>query len=245
MTRCRNVGVSVLALVFAAVAAQTSGASTTKQAVLKQAVKDEVAVYNGFKDFSIAAAKLSASATLAQHQAVVALLGSALKDFQGELRTQQWPPSARRALRQVDAASTPFVAEMALVGQQSSAQSESQWSSKVTADQRAWLAALDVANRDLGLPPFTANGSAVDSCQADGATVATASAAFRAVTHGLKPSASLLTGKDHGGPFLQSWPLSAHYSYSLNSSGTLMIAVPPSVRPVTYVGPTSCADAGV
>jgi hypothetical protein len=107
------------------------------------------------------------------------------------------------------------------------------------------LAALDVANRDLGLPPFTADGTVVGSCQADGATVAVASAAFRAVTHGQKPSASLLTGKDHGGPFLQRWPHSSHYTFTLNSSGTLLIAVPPALHAVTYVGPSSCADAGV
>ena len=96
MTRYRVFGVFAVSLVLAAAVVATSGASTTNQTTLKQAVKDEVAVYNGFKEFSLAAAKLNASATLAQHQAVVALLGSALKGFQGELRTQPWPSSAQR-----------------------------------------------------------------------------------------------------------------------------------------------------
>ncbi len=65
--------------------------------------------------------------------------------------------------------------------------------------------------------------SAVSACQADGATVSTAIAAYEA-NIGSPPAAQTdLTGTAaSGGPYLQSWPNNtAHYLFGLSSTGKL------------------------
>jgi prepilin-type N-terminal cleavage/methylation domain-containing protein len=87
--------------------------------------------------------------------------------------------------------------------------------------------------------------SAIAACQADGATVSTAIAAFNAQNPNNSPALSiarLTTGTTNNGtnPYIQSWPSnSPHYAFSI-SGGTLQISVPSSAGGVTYNGPSSC-----
>ena len=61
--------------------------------------------------------------------------------------------------------------------------------------------------------------SPVAACQADGATVSTAIAAFHAQNPNVTPTKSLLTATtstfNTGGPYIQSWPNATSYSYTL------------------------------
>lgn len=83
--------------------------------------------------------------------------------------------------------------------------------------------------------------SAIAACQADGATVSTAMAAFTAQNPSVTVTQSLLTGNTDGGPYIQSWPSNPpHYAYSI-VGGALEIAVPSTGTPVAYTGPTSCS----
>jgi general secretion pathway protein G len=74
--------------------------------------------------------------------------------------------------------------------------------------------------------------SAVAACKSDGATVSTALAAFNTDNPGKSATVieadlwnTTTEGTDGivGGPFLQSWPTSSHYVYSL-SGGALQLA---------------------
>ena len=68
--------------------------------------------------------------------------------------------------------------------------------------------------------------SAVSACQADGATITTAMAAYNA-NHGSLPTSTtdlLTTGTASDGPYLQSWPANySHYAFALDSSGVLWV----------------------
>lgn len=89
---------------------------------------------------------------------------------------------------------------------------------------------------------------AVAACQADGATVATAIAAFDAQYPGLRPIAKGLVSSAHGGPYIESWPYNpAYYRYSVKA-GLLDISIvtshgPPATFsvPRTYEGPQDCS----
>ena len=245
MTWCKKIGALGISLSLVMGFAVDSGASTAKQTVVTHAIKDEVAIYNAFSTFSKQAARLTATSTPAQSEAVAARLGVALTGLQGKLRTQSWPSSEQRKVQKIYSALSPLISDMALAGELSSADTTSTWTSKTTSDLAAWVGDLNVVNHDLGLPPFTTNGSAVESCQADGATVAVALAAFHAQNRGVTPSESALTRRDHGGPYLEGWPHSTHYSFSLGKSGTLLVAVPPASKSVAYRGPANCSGAGI
>jgi general secretion pathway protein G len=86
--------------------------------------------------------------------------------------------------------------------------------------------------------------SAVAACQADGATVSTAIAAFEAQYPQVPITTALLTGTTDGGPYLQSWPNNAtHYTFTLNGTGTTPSALQLAVGSGTagqYNGPSSC-----
>ena len=90
---------------------------------------------------------------------------------------------------------------------------------------------------------------AVSACEADGATVATAMAAYEAENPGRRPTEAGLQSSARGGPYLQSWPYNpAYYRYSINSRGVLELAiVKSSGSPVTlsaptpYRGPQNCS----
>lgn len=95
--------------------------------------------------------------------------------------------------------------------------------------------------------------SQLAACQADGATVSTALAAFHAQNPNVTPSESLLTAttttKDTGGPYIQSWPNATSYKFILDTTtgstkATLSVeklvngtATPP-IEP--YTGPAAC-----
>jgi prepilin-type N-terminal cleavage/methylation domain-containing protein len=97
--------------------------------------------------------------------------------------------------------------------------------------------------------------SALAACQADGATVSTAVAAFNTQNPGatvtstdLLPSSTGGTATGVvGGPYLQSWPSNGgHYIFQI-TTGTLEVAVAPAgAVPATgatfasYTGPSSC-----
>jgi general secretion pathway protein G len=86
--------------------------------------------------------------------------------------------------------------------------------------------------------------SAVAACQADGATVSTAIAAFEAQYPATVITTALLTGTTDGGPYIQSWPNNAtHYTFTLNGTGkdpsALQLAVG-SGGAGQYNGPSSC-----
>ena len=68
--------------------------------------------------------------------------------------------------------------------------------------------------------------SALASCQADGATVSTAMAAFSAQNPSVTPSSTLLTGTTDGGPYVQSWPSNIpHYAFAI-ADGTSTYPAP-------------------
>jgi prepilin-type N-terminal cleavage/methylation domain-containing protein len=68
--------------------------------------------------------------------------------------------------------------------------------------------------------------SAVASCQADGATVSTAMAAFKSENPSITPSTGLLIGTTDGGPYVQSWPSNIpHYAFAI-ADGTSTYPAP-------------------
>jgi len=93
--------------------------------------------------------------------------------------------------------------------------------------------------------------SQLAACQADGATVSTAIAAFHAQDPGITATTKLLiatTGNGAGSAYVQSWPNASSYKFtlvkgalnvqSLTSTGTLGTLTP-------YTGPTACVTAKV
>lgn len=90
--------------------------------------------------------------------------------------------------------------------------------------------------------------SQLAACQADGATVSTAIAAFHAENASLSASQSLLTANTDGGPYIQSWPNNSSYQYTL-TGGVLYVqklkngAV--TGNKVQYTGPSACSTIGL
>lgn len=89
--------------------------------------------------------------------------------------------------------------------------------------------------------------SAVAACQADGATVSTAMAAFTAENPATAPTTANLTASALGGPYIQSWPNNLpHYAFTI-TGGALTISTGPaggvtgSGTFVAYTGPATCA----
>ncbi len=95
---------------------------------------------------------------------------------------------------------------------------------------------------------FTTNSSAsaLSACEADGATVATAMAAFNAQEPGITVTQSDLLGNSLGGPYVEQWPHNPNY-YSFNIvRGVLYVQGPVSGSiPIQYTGPLSCATIGL
>jgi general secretion pathway protein G len=93
--------------------------------------------------------------------------------------------------------------------------------------------------------------SQLAACQADGATVSTAIAAFHANDPGVTVTSALLTantGNGAGSAYIQSWPKATSYQYTL-PSGVLTVAKLDSAGSpsgaTAYAGPQSCVTAGV
>ena len=86
--------------------------------------------------------------------------------------------------------------------------------------------------------------SQLSACQADGATVSTAIAAFHAENASATPSSALLTGTTEGGPYIQSWPSNSTYSFSL-ANGVLKVTNIKTTTSATYTGPSACKTIGL
>jgi prepilin-type N-terminal cleavage/methylation domain-containing protein len=87
--------------------------------------------------------------------------------------------------------------------------------------------------------------SAVAACQADGATVNTAMAAFTAQNPTIPPTSGNLTSSALGGPYLQSWPNNTtHYKFQI-ASGVLQLALPGSSTWTNWKGAGTCVTVGV
>ena len=97
--------------------------------------------------------------------------------------------------------------------------------------------------------------SAVAACQADGATVNTAMAAFSAENGSTAVTQALLLGTLNGGPYLQSWPSNPnHYFFSIaggklyeaigNSAGTLPSTTAPASPWNLWAGASTCVSTG-
>jgi general secretion pathway protein G len=102
--------------------------------------------------------------------------------------------------------------------------------------------------------------SAVSACQADGATINTAMAAYNANNGNYPTTQGALTGAANGGPYLQSWPANyAHYTFGLDSAGGLWVkastaVVAPPATPsaanflaaawTAWTGSASCGSTG-
>lgn len=85
--------------------------------------------------------------------------------------------------------------------------------------------------------------SAVAACQADGATVQTAMAAYNNLNSSSTASQSNLTTPTGGTQYLQSWPNNtAHYVFAI-TSGTLYVGI--TAATAVYNGPTTCTNIGV
>lgn len=83
--------------------------------------------------------------------------------------------------------------------------------------------------------------SIVAACEADGATIATAVAAFEAQNPGVVPTESRLLSKKDGGPYIRRWAHNPpYYAYSLASSGRLLVSIPANSTAVRYTGPAQC-----
>lgn len=94
--------------------------------------------------------------------------------------------------------------------------------------------------------------SAVSACQADGATVNTAMAAYNANNGGFPTLTTELLDTTNGGPYLQSWPNNtAHYQFRILSIaatatvpayGELEVALPGSTSTwVKWQGAATCS----
>ena len=89
--------------------------------------------------------------------------------------------------------------------------------------------------------------SAVSACQADGATVATAMAAFTAQNSGTTVSQSGLLKNSPGGstPYIQSWPSNLpHYAFAINSGALFVYTGATSTKPFTTSSGTANATPG-
>ncbi len=82
---------------------------------------------------------------------------------------------------------------------------------------------------------------ALSGCQADGAIIQTAMMAFKSEKPGVLVTKIRLTGTSEGGPYINGWPNRApFYSFSINGSGVLELAIPDNGRKYVYTGPNSC-----
>lgn len=85
-----------------------------------------------------------------------------------------------------------------------------------------------------------------DACQADGATVSTAMAAFSAQNPGVTVTESDLTGSNLSGPYIQSWPYNPQFYIFSLYGGILYLQAPgSSSTPIAFTGPSSCSQIGL
>jgi hypothetical protein len=225
------IGLSLLGVVTAPV----SGAAISTGRAKVQFIQDEFVQYNAIGTFVGNLQKLPKTPTEAQVRAVAKPLGRSIELFQSSVQKQSWPTKAQSEVQNLSTASS--TTSTGLLEKVTNATS---LTTGAVNDINSWIQQVNIMNSDLGLPAFT-NLRFVDACQADGAVVTTAMAAFRAETHGKTPTIVLLTGKKDGGPYLENWPHNKpHYTYTLNASGVLFLAAPSAAKPIRYRGPNGC-----
>lgn len=218
----------------------SAGATTSTRAAAARLTQIELAAYDALVTFDSQAAKLSKSSTRAQFVAVARSLGSAFEGFQSQVLKQTWPSAAKSDVQMASDATSGLITDMNDASSITDAASASAWESKTGSDLTAWVRNVNIVNHVLSLPSFTSL-SVISSCQADGATLAVATQAFKSQHPSVAPTKALLIGTKDGGPWLQSWPKkSPHYAFSLSASGQVLIAAPSSVKPILYKGPTAC-----
>jgi len=93
--------------------------------------------------------------------------------------------------------------------------------------------------------------SAIAACKSDGATLSTSLAAYNTDNPGVPATQTLLlpsasggaAAGETGGPFIQSWPNSTHYAYTLTAGGALDVSINIGgtlSTPALYTGADSC-----
>jgi hypothetical protein len=86
-----------------------------------------------------------------------------------------------------------------------------------------------------------ANQQVVDACAADGATLSTAIAAFRAQNPRVRVNKARLLSSRYGGPYLTGWAHNPpHYAYRVTAAGALELSIPANRDWFRYRGPDSC-----
>jgi hypothetical protein len=92
--------------------------------------------------------------------------------------------------------------------------------------------------------------SAVAACQADGATISTAMAAFNAQNPGItvdQPKLLNTTFATYGGPYVQSWPSNLpHYAFAITAAALTVSVAPAGIVTgtgsfIAYTGPSVCS----
>lgn len=234
-TRSSLIAVLVIGLsLLGGVAAPGAGAAISTGRAKVQFIQDEFVQYNAIGNFVASLQKLPKSPTEAQIRAMTKPLGRSMELFQSSIQKQSWPKHAQSQVKNLTAASSQTTGLLDMVTNANSL------STGAVNDINNWIDEVNVMNGDLGLPAFT-NLRFIDACQADGAIVTTAMAAFHAETHGKTLTIALLTGRKDGGPYLENWPHNRpHYTYTLNASGVLLLAAPSSAKPLRYRGPDGC-----
>jgi hypothetical protein len=227
LAACVSIGVGTFV-------APLAGAAITKDRAQAQFIKEEVTEYNTIGEFIGQVERLTKSSTDAQMQAVSTPLARSIESFQSAVQKQSWPKKAKSQVQELASTATVAISDL------KSAANTSAWRNAIVVAVNNFINQIIVMDSDLGLPAFV-NSRYVDACQADGATVETAMAAFHDQHPSVVPTKALLTGKALGGPYLQKWPHNApHYTFFLTASGELLLSAPSSAKSVPYRGPNGC-----
>jgi len=95
---------------------------------------------------------------------------------------------------------------------------------------------------------FTSNSSAraLSACEADGATISVAMAAFNSRNPGVTVTQSDLLSRSHGGPYIQSWAYNpSYYSFSILGGVLYVQGAESGSTPIAYTGPFICSTIGL
>jgi hypothetical protein len=93
--------------------------------------------------------------------------------------------------------------------------------------------------------PTSQTTNDLQSCEADGATISTAMAAYEATNPGMRPTEAALVSNANGGPYLQSWANSPAYTYTLSGGVLSVQSTSAGMTKVVFQGPSSCVTANV
>ncbi len=227
----RLIGAASLLLGVLTVVTPFVEASASQGGVRDLIVKDEIPVYNAAMRFAVQLPTLSNS-----NQADVAAqpLINAVRRFRADLLSQYWPLNARLDAARASTSATPVLSDLLNSAESTVPIELPTWERKFENDFSQWVNAVNVVNRDIGLPTIS-GASIVDSCNADAQTVLVAVKAFKSQNPGVEPTKSLLLGTAHGGRYLKNWPINKkNYSISLSALGNVLVAVPSIAKPSAY-----------